>query len=119
MSDYEYLITVKKLDEIFEEKQRKNFNDLLSNKEEINSEEKNYLNEMKDNRIIEKISREDDLYQEIYGKFNGNYSELVEDYVQTLVKFENKKVKRAYFFGSIFCIVSLSLAVLFSNLIPI
>ena len=121
MSDYEYLLTVKKLDDLFEKKEDKFdinlINDNLSEKKK--KKFKKNKNDKNINKITEVQSRESDLYQEIYGKFNGNYSELVEDYVETLVKYENKKIKKAYLFGVSFCIITISLAALFSSIIPI
>jgi uncharacterized membrane protein len=122
MSDleYEYLLTVKKLDNIIKQKEQKKDEDLLLNK---NSEDVIIDNIKEKKKIKADIKtksniREDDLYQEIYGKFNGNYDELVDNYVQTLIKVENSRIKGAYFFGFIFCIVSFSLVLLFSNFIP-
>ena len=39
-------------------------------------------------------SREDDLFEEIYGKFAENYAALVEEHTQTLLKIEEKKKHR-------------------------
>ena len=64
-------------------------------------------------------SREDDLFQEIYSKFNGNYNELVEEFTQTIILQENKRIKIAYYFGFIFCIISLSLVIFISNIFTI
>jgi hypothetical protein len=122
MSDIEYLLTVKKLDELFEKKEETKNNEPLIDNDDIEVKTIDNSSEIKKNKCVKKKKvndREDDLFQEIYGKFNGNYSELVEDYVQILIKFENKRIRRAYFFGLLFCIVSLSLVGFFSNLIPI
>jgi hypothetical protein len=121
MSDYEYQLTVKKLDDIFEKKEDKHDINLTNDK--LSEKKKNKLKKIKKEKKahIKKESQtvEDDLYQEIYGKFNENYSELVEDYIQKLVKYENKKIKNAYLFGVSFCIITISLAALFSSIIPI
>lgn len=121
MSDYEYLITVKKLDDLFDKKEIE-FDINLTN-DNLSEKKKYKLKKIKKEKIVHKKKEshtvEDDLYQEIYGKFNGDYSELVEDYVQKLVKYENKKIKNAYLFGVSFCIISISLAALFSSVIPI
>ena len=50
---------------------------------------------------------------------SSRHDEIVEDYIQKLIKFENIRIKKAYFFGFIFCMISLSLTILFSNLISI
>jgi len=39
-------------------------------------------------------SKEDDLFEEIYGKFAENYAALVEEHTQTLLKIEEKKKHR-------------------------
>ena len=39
-------------------------------------------------------SREDDLFEEIYGKFAENYAALVEEHTQILLKIEEKKKHR-------------------------
>ena len=40
-------------------------------------------------------SKEEDLFQEIYGKFADNYADLVEEHTQTLLKIEeNEKHKK-------------------------
>ena len=90
--EYEYLDTVKKLDKMFQK----------------NEQEISFDNKCK--KTLNENSREDDLYQEIYSKFNENYNEIVEEFTQTIINYENKRVKNAYYFGFVFCILSLSLA---------
>jgi len=100
--EYEYLDTVKKLDKIFQ------------NNDQEKTEEKN----LKERKTIE-FTREDELYQEIYSKYNGNYEELVEELTQTIIKNEKTRLRGAYFFGFIFCIISLSIVLFFSNIFTI
>jgi len=110
--DYEYLITVDKLDKIFYEKKKKLDDDI--SKLNYKFSENDCPKKLVKKKYI--FDREDDLFQEIYIKFDGDYSELVEDYVQTLIKLEKKRVKFAYIFGFLFCICSLSILFLFSNI---
>jgi len=39
-------------------------------------------------------SKEDDLFEEIYGKFAENYADLVEEHTQTLLKIEEREKYR-------------------------
>ena len=52
-------------------------------------------------------SKEDDLFEEIYGKFAENYADLVEEHTQTLLKIEENKKNRMRNLISIslFCIL--------------
>jgi len=46
-------------------------------------------------RKMKYCSKEDDLFEEIYGKFAENYAALVEEHTQTLLKIEeNEKHKK-------------------------
>jgi len=42
-------------------------------------------------RKMKCCSKEDDLFEEIYGKFAEDYVALVEEHTQTLLKIEEKK----------------------------
>ena len=47
-------------------------------------------------------NREDDLFEEIYGKFAENYADLVAEHTQTLLKLEKGRRKRDFVVLSVF-----------------
>lgn len=47
-------------------------------------------------------NREDDLFEEIYGKFAENYADLVAEHTQTLLKLEKSRRKRNFAVLSVF-----------------
>ena len=121
--DYEYELKIKEIDDLIvkkENKKIKNFidldatNELLQKKEEIVEKTKkrnpftNFFKfnnkgrinnqrklEIKEETLVKKHDRENDLFEEIYGKFSGDFDELVEEHTQLMLKFEmNEKVDR-------------------------
>ena len=60
--------------------------------------------EIKDEKIVKKIDSENDLFEEIYGKFQGDFNELVEEHTQLMLKFEmNKKEDRTKYIFITMC----------------
>ena len=60
-------------------------------------------------------SREDDLFEEIYGKFGEDYAALVEEYTQTLLKMEGHR-KRDFTALSLF---GVSIGIFITLIVPI
>jgi hypothetical protein len=120
--DCEYEIKVKEIDDLIvkkENKKIKNFIDLDATNElhqetdkiiekpkkkthtnffKFNNKRRKHNHkklEIKDEKLVKEYDRENDLFEEIYGKFCGDFNELVEEHTQLMLKFEiNKKVDR-------------------------
>jgi len=121
--DYEYELKVKEIDDLIvkkENKKIKKFIDLDATNEFHHETEKiikkpkkknplkNLFNfnkkrrnnkpeklEIKDEKLVKEPDHENDLFGEIYGKFSGDFNELVEEHTQLMLKFEmNEKVDR-------------------------
>ncbi len=120
--DCEYELKVKEIDDLIVKKENKKItkfidldatNELYQNSEKIikKPKKKKHTNffkfnnkrridnhkmlEVKDEKIVKKLDTENDLFEEIYGKFHGDFNELVEEHTQLMLKFEmNEKVDR-------------------------
>ena len=107
--DCEYELKIKEIDDLIfkkENKKIKNFIDSdaveedhdnksvkkIKNKKNLNSIFKRNKNlkikTKKDFKTENKIDVVNDLFEEIYGKFNGDYNELVEEHTRLTLKFE-------------------------------
>ncbi len=120
--DCEYELKIKEIDDLIDKKENKkikNFIDLDATNELYQNSEikikklkkKKHTNffkfnnkrridnhkmlEVKDEKLVKENDRENDLFEEIYGRFHGDFNELVEEHTQLMLKFEmNKKVDR-------------------------
>jgi len=59
-------------------------------------------------------SKEDDLFEEIYGKFAENYAALVEEHTQTLLKIEETERHKKRKLIAICVLISMSFITLFA-----
>ena len=117
-----------KLSEILNESNENGKENLISRKTMENTRQSNAINHNK-GKIIDfsKISqilirrkkkvgsREDDLFEEIYGKFGEDYAALVEEYTQTLLKMEGHR-KRDFMALSLF---GASIGIFITLIVPI